>query len=194
MTTIAEIVFDLETELDELITREGGFVDHPNDKGGATKYGITQAVALANGWNGRMQDLSIPFAKDIYRRKYWSVPGYDKVAAMGLPLLAAELFDTGVNMGPVTQGKWLQRWLNALCGQYPKYVHIGVDGDVGAGTRAAISYLIGKRGLKLTQDALVDAVNCSQGARYLELVEGREANEVFIWGWLTSRISLAIAA
>ena len=194
MTTIAEVVFDLETELDELIVREGGFVDHPNDKGGATNYGITQAVALANGWNGRMQDLSIAFAKRIYRQRYWSAPGYDKIAAMGLPLLAAEMFDTGVNMGPTTQGKWLQRWLNALCGQYPKYVHITVDGDVGAGTRGAIAYLIGKRGLKPTQDALVDAVNCSQGARYLELVEGREANEAFIWGWLTSRISLAIAA
>lgn len=191
---MTSVTFNLETELDALIKREGGFVDHPNDKGGPTRYGITQAVALANGWNGRMQDLSIAFAKTIYRKKYWLVPGYDKISAMGLPLLAAELFDTGVNMGPTTQGKWLQRWLNALCGQFPKYIHITVDGDVGGGTRAAIAYLIGKRGLAATEDALVDAVNCSQGARYLELVEGREANEVFIWGWLTSRISLAIAA
>jgi lysozyme family protein len=194
MTTIEKVTFDLEAELDALIKREGPYVDHPNDKGGPTKYGITQAVALANGWNGRMQDLSIAFAKDVYRRIYWSTPGYDKIAAMGLPLLAAELFDTGVNMGPTTQGKWLQRWLNALCGQYPKYVHIDVDGSAGAGTRSAISYLIGKRGLAAAQDALVDAVNCSQGARYLELVEVREANEAFIWGWLTSRITLAKVA
>lgn len=184
------VQFDLERELDALIVREGDYVDHPNDRGGPTRWGITKATAIANGYTGDMKKLPQPFAKDIYRRRYWTEPGFDKIAAMGLPLLAAELFDTGVNMGVTVQVKWLQRWLNALCGQWEKYVHIGVDGAAGPGTRAAISYLIGKRGLAASEEALVDAVNCSQGHRYLELVEGRQANNAFVWGWLTQRIVL----
>lgn len=193
-STATRVVFDLEAELEGLVDREGGYVDHPNDRGGPTKYGITQATAIANGWTGRMQDLPLSFAMGVYRKRYWSEPGFDKIAAAGMPLLAAELFDTGVNMGTTVQIKWLQRWLNALCGQYSSYIHIGVDGQAGPGTRAAIQYLVGKRGQDATQEALVDAVNCSQGHRYLELVEGREANEAFIWGWLTSRIVLGEAA
>jgi lysozyme family protein len=35
--------------IDRLIAREGGYVDHPADRGGATRWGITVAVARANG-------------------------------------------------------------------------------------------------------------------------------------------------
>jgi hypothetical protein len=34
----------------------------------------------------------------------------------------------------------------------------------------------------------VRALNCSQGARYLELAEGREANEDFLYGWVKERV------
>ena len=40
---------NIEQYLDELIKREGGYVNNPADRGGATKYGITEAVARANG-------------------------------------------------------------------------------------------------------------------------------------------------
>ena len=54
---------NIEKYLDELIKREGGYVNNPADRGGATKYGITQAVARENGWNGNMKDLPLEFAK-----------------------------------------------------------------------------------------------------------------------------------
>jgi lysozyme family protein len=31
----------IDTILDEIIRREGGYVNHPADRGGPTKYGIT---------------------------------------------------------------------------------------------------------------------------------------------------------
>ncbi|EPH1975837.1 glycosyl hydrolase 108 family protein, partial [Acinetobacter baumannii 45002_8] len=48
---------NIEQYLDELIKREGGYVNNPADRGGATKYGITQAVARTNGFKGNMKDL-----------------------------------------------------------------------------------------------------------------------------------------
>ncbi|MFX8535331.1 glycosyl hydrolase 108 family protein, partial [Acinetobacter baumannii] len=54
---------NIEQYLDELIKREGGYVNNPADRGGATKYGITQAVARTNGFKGSMKDLPLDVAK-----------------------------------------------------------------------------------------------------------------------------------
>ena len=43
--------------LEALIEREGGYVYHPADKGGPTRFGITQDVARAQGYHGDMRDL-----------------------------------------------------------------------------------------------------------------------------------------
>ena len=46
------------TELVEaLIEREGGYSNHPADKGGPTCFGITEAVARAHGYRGAMRSL-----------------------------------------------------------------------------------------------------------------------------------------
>ena len=100
----------IEQMLDELVEREGGFVDHPADRGGATRYGITEAVARAHGYRGAMRALPRSEAVDIYRRLYWLRPRFDAVA-MRAPRIAAELFDTSVNMGPAVAVTFLQRAL-----------------------------------------------------------------------------------
>jgi len=99
--------------LDELIEREGGFVDHPDDRGGATRYGVTEAVARAHGYRGAMRYLPRDEALSIYRRIYWLRPRFDAVAGRS-GRIAAELFDTGVNMGPAVAATFLQRALTAL--------------------------------------------------------------------------------
>ena len=99
--------------LDELIDREGGYVNHPADRGGPTRYGITEAVARAHGYRGAIRALPVDEAKAIYRRIYWLRPGFDRVAERA-PDIAAELFDTGVNMGPAVAATFLQRALTAL--------------------------------------------------------------------------------
>ncbi len=35
---------------------------------------------------------------------------------------------------------------------------------------------------------MLKALNCTQGERYLELAEKREANESFVYGWLEERV------
>ena len=54
--------------IDALIEREGGFVSHPADTGGPTCFGISEAVARANGYAGAMQNLPRDEAAAIYRR------------------------------------------------------------------------------------------------------------------------------
>ena len=99
--------------IDALIDREGGFVHHPADRGGATCFGITEAVARAHGYGGKLRDLPRREAVAIYRRLYWLRPRFDQVAIRSARL-AAELFDTGANMGPAVAATFLQRALTAL--------------------------------------------------------------------------------
>ena len=105
--------FDVDGLIDALIEREGGFANHPADKGGPTCFGITEAVARAHGYAGAMRNLPRDEAAAIYRRLYWLRPRFDQVAQRS-SRIASELFDTGVNMGPAVATTFLQRALTAL--------------------------------------------------------------------------------
>ena len=173
--------------LDDLLAREGGNVAHPDDRGGATNFGITEAVARAAGWAGAMRDLPRDLAAAIYRKRYWSDPGFDSVATM-LPTIAAELFDTGVNMGTGVATGFLQRSLNVLNRHGRDWADLAVDRHIGPATLTALSRLRAVRG-QGGEAALLKALNALQGARYIELAEGRAANESFLFGWLASRVA-----
>ena len=124
--------------IDALIEREGGYVNHPADKGGPTCFGITEDVARANGFAGPMRSLPRDEAAAIYRRLYWLRPRFDQVAKRA-PRVAAELFDTGVNMGPAVAATFLQRALTALNRGGRDYPDLTPDGRVGPEVQAALA-------------------------------------------------------
>src|SRR3546814_15785590 len=103
---------DIESLIDGVIAREGGYTHHPADRGGPTRWGVTEAVARAQGYRGEMRAYPREEAAAVYRRLYWLRPGLDRVDALA-PRLAAELFDTGVNMGPFVAAGLLPRPLHA---------------------------------------------------------------------------------
>jgi len=178
---------DLNILIDALLDREGGYVNHPADRGGPTCFGITEAVARANGYRGAMRALPRDEAAAIYRRLYWLRPGLDQVAGRS-EAIAAELFDTGVNMGPAVAVTFLQRALTALNRNGKDYPDLVPDGRAGPATFAALDAFLKVRGQTSGETVLLRALEALQGERYLRLAERRPANEAFLYGWLANRI------
>jgi len=115
---------NFETAFDLLITHEGGFSNHPDDPGGATMYGVTEVVARAEGYTGPMRELTLDFAKSVYRKRYWDACRCDQMP----DALRYPLFDAAVNSGPSQAIKWLQA-----------AVGVKADGALGPVTQQAVN-------------------------------------------------------
>ena len=179
----------IDAMIEATIGKEGGYSDHPNDKGGPTCWGITQAVARANGYTGDMKFLPRDKAVAIYRNEYLIKPGFAAVAELS-ERIAEELFDTGVNMGQSVPILWLQQWLNAFNFGGKLYPDIPEAGGIGPKTLGALRAFLVSRGKQDGEAVMLRGLNCSQGQRYLELARGRMANESFVFGWLRTRVNL----
>lgn len=172
----------------ELVGIEGDYSDDPADSGGATRYGITEAVARRHGYTGTMRELPPALAKDIYRKDYWDAQNLDTIAMLSRRV-AWELFDTGFNMGTSQAGEFLQMSLNAFNRQATDYPDIEVDGEIGPATLAAFSAYMRRRA-KDGETVLLRALNALQGAAYIELAERRDKDERFVFGWFLQRIKM----
>ena len=114
--------FDLAFE--RLIAHEGGYVNHPEDPGGETNWGITLRVARAEGYAEPMRHMTRAEAKEIYRSAYWNRAKADQYD----PAIGFQLFDTAVNHGIGQAIRFLQRAVN-----------VADDGAVGALTLKAVN-------------------------------------------------------
>ena len=85
-----------ERIFDYLLMVEGEYSNDKHDKGGKTKYGITEEDARDFGYKGDMQDLTINFAKNIYLKKYYLGNMLDKVTNNKVAL---SICDWTVNSG-----------------------------------------------------------------------------------------------
>lgn len=173
----------------DVLKAEGGYVNNPSDGGGETNYGITAAVARANGYAGPMRDLPRSTAEAIYRKRYVTDPGFDKVAEIS-ELIAAELVDTGVNMGPARAAEFLQRWLNGLNLPGSGYQDLFVDGRLGVLSFDALRRYLARRGGEGVS-VMLRGLNSSQGARYLEITEANKSQRQFLYGWVRARVAIS---
>ena len=177
---------DADKLIDDVIGREGGYSNHPADRGGATRWGITEAVARAHGYRGDMRTFPREDAVALYKRIYWVRPGFDRIGDLA-PDIAAELFDTGVNMGPGVAVSFLHRALNALNRGASDYPDIILGVRIDDSTVAALTTFLRKRAPH-GEAVLMKALEALQGERYLDLAERRPANEAFLYGWLANRL------
>ncbi len=183
---------DQESSIDAIIAAviaaEGGYSNNKNDRGGETMYGITVAVARANGYRGRMADMPKSLAERIYRTRYYTEPNFHLVHKVS-PRIAEELVDTGVNMGPHRAGEFLQRWLNGFNVSDGGYGDLFVDGRIGPVSIDALTRFLAKRGQE-GEGVLLRGLNCTQGNRYLELTENNRTQRAFLYGWVRARVAL----
>jgi lysozyme family protein len=176
----------VDAYIEDLIKREGGYVDHPADRGGPTMYGVTEQVARAYGFHGRMQDLPRTMAVAIYMERYWLDPNFHMVNEHA-PAVAEELLDTGVNMGQSVASEFFQRMLNVLNKGGAVYPDLKVDGRIGKITILALRSYLAHRGSE-GRVVLLRGLNCLQGARYVGIAENKESQEAFMHGWLLHRV------
>lgn len=171
-----------------LLKIEGGFVDDPDDSGGATNWGITEALAREYGYTGRMADMTRDDALGIYRRAFWEPINGTALYAVSAPI-AGEVFDTAVNCGRVAAVRMLQRCLNALNDGATLYDDIAVDGRLGNRTIEALGRCLHARGADGVT-VILRGQNALQGSHYIELAEARPKDERFLYGWLLNRVDM----
>ena len=172
----------------KVVIVEGGYSNNPNDLGGKTKYGITEAVARESGYIGDMAKLTLDIASNIYYARYWDKMQLNDICRMSEDL-AIEMFDTGVNMGIAYAVLFLQQSLNAFNNQGKLYADIKEDGVIGRSTIQALHAFYAKRSIK-GGIVLLKAMNALQCARYIDLSQKRQQNEEFVFGWISHRVGI----
>lgn len=165
---------------------EGGYVNHPSDRGGETNHGIKVGTARRYGYNGSMRDMPWTTALAIYKRRYWDEPGFWDVSHLSAEI-AVELADTGVNMGQSWPALFLQKALNRFNRRQRDYKNIREDGDIGPATLKALEAYLGKRG-RAGERVMLKSLNILQGARYFDITPEDDQNEDFMFGWIDNRV------
>jgi len=169
----------IRQEIESVIRREGGYVNHPDDRGGPTNYGITQSTLSA--YLGRaalvddVKNLSRDLAVDIYEQRYYTGVGIHRLPETVQPFV----FDSAVNHGPRRAIKFIQ----SVCSQAGYLPELTQDGAIGPNTLKGAQWAeetMGEYFLK----ALVE----ERRNYYYLIVENNPSQEKFLKGWL-NRIS-----
>ena len=157
---------------DEIIAREGGYVNDPDDPGGATKHGVTihtlRRLGLDLDGDGAVttadvRRLTQEQAVDIFIRHYFIRPGIAKLPES----IQASAFDMYVNAG-ANAVKILQR---LLCDMGQK---IAVDGVIGPQTAAAAA-----RAERAGPRHFADAYGIARRNYYFRLADRRPASRKY---------------
>ncbi len=150
----------------EIVAREGGYVNDPDDPGGATKYGVTihtmRRLGLDLDGDGDVDEADVKIltkvkAVSIFVEHYFRKPRIDQLPEV----LHATVFDMYVNAG-VNAVKILQRLLGDM------RIPVKVDGVIGRQTIAAT-----KKALEAAPNHFVDAYGIARRNYYYDLADRR---------------------
>lgn len=164
---------NIDSFLSTLLKHEGGFVNDPADRGGATNKGVTIDVWRRYGYDKDgdgdvdVNDLRLIDRKDVYfisKTLYW-----DKVYGdyIGSQSVAEFLFDWAYNSGPSVPIRKLQHILG------PEVVN---DGIMGRKTLKALNCA--------NDEYIFDQLKKSRENFFHAIVRSRPANKKFLNGWL----------
>lgn len=162
--------------INHVLTLEGGFVEHKNDKGGPTNFGITLNTLQSFKKNYDLQasdvrSLTQNDAVEIYDKDYWQVMNLDKIH---FPEVQLAIFSTGVNRGPYSAVRIAQFVANM---KTPKgLIPLLLDGEMGPKTYTAINNCPPSWFFRNYQQA------CQ--IEYVRIVKQNTSQLVFLEGWL----------
>ena len=146
-----------ETVVHMVLEHEGGYVNHPSDPGGETKYGISKRAYP----DVDIAELTKDDAADLYKRDYW-----DRIKGDDLPVgVACVVMDYAVNSGISRASKALQ----SVCG-----IANG-DGIIGPASLNAVWVTVKNDG----EESVVNAVTKQRQ----EFIRGLSIYETFGKGW-----------
>ncbi|MCA3215506.1 MAG: glycoside hydrolase family 108 protein [Betaproteobacteria bacterium] len=155
---------------------EGGYVNHPNDRGGPTNKGVIQRVY--DDWRRRqgqpprdVRAIEDAEVHTIYETQYWVPP---RCPLLGEPLDMVH-FDTAVNMGAGRAVRFLQAAVGAA-----------VDGAFGENTLRAV---------RAADLGTTLAAYCQRRENFYNAIVARdESQRVFLRGWMNRLNALRKAA
>lgn len=169
----------------EIVAREGGYVNDPDDPGGPTKYGVTVHTMRRLGLDldsdgdvdaDDVKVLTRAHAVSIFVEHYFHRPNINRLPEP----LQASVFDMYVNAGS-NAVKILQRLIGDM------RIDVGVDGVIGPQTIAAAV-----RAYEAAPDHMVDAYGIARRNYYYELAARRPASRKYArrrdggkGGWIT---------
>lgn len=151
-----------EDIITDILHREGGYVDHPDDKGGPTNRGITLATLQAYQKGATLIDLKALTdykARAIYQKLF--VDPFHYITAYGVKAL---IVDMAVNHGIDNAERMLQRVLG-----------VKDDGDVGPITL----YALERAGADFYYKLLAERIRF-----YGRIISRDHSQAVFAAGWL----------
>ena len=160
--------------IDDILRKEGGYVNHPADRGGPTNFGVTQRVY--SRWLGRrasindVKNMTKHTARAIYFRNYYERPKINMLPKEIQP----QVFDMSINHGAGRAVKILQKAIRNAG------FRIKVDGGIGPKTAGLAGDALKKLGsVKFNNKIAKVRIDF-----YHAIVRNRPSQKVFLRGWL----------
>lgn len=152
---------DFNAAIVKTLAKEGGskITDILNDYGGLTRYGISQRAYPALD----ILNLTEQQARDIYKRDYWDKVSGDRITNQ---IVAENLLDTAVNMGPRTASRLAQSCLNIE----------PADGVIGEASLVKIN--------GVTPEYFLMSYSLAKIARYASICNKDKTQNKFLLGWI----------
>lgn len=157
---------------------EGGYVDHPTDKGGQTKFGITQGTLTAfnkfytdDPATLHVRHLDQFRAREIYKGMYWDPLQLDDIEDQKL---AHIIFDQAVNQGGQIAVKRMQRAYNVLTRGKGTLTQDGIVGPL---------TLIALNSCQISNRVALEFLFMSQDY-YVNIVKVQPDQIAFLSGWI----------
>lgn len=166
---------------------EGGYSDYAEDRGGKTKYGITESTMLLAYKKGivlykNIYDLTLEDAKKIYQVEYWDRCRCDEIPA---PIDLC-VFDASVNCGVSASGKFLQTALNIYLELRGNNTMLKIDGIIGEKTIKVIESISSISHAQF----VCSRVNDERIAYYLDVCKRNKSQMAFLSGWIRRVLEL----